>query len=213
MLPVFSNSDWDLVDKREQSNFQYKMIKIPYKDQTKITFELGQGKMYNCNILPTQVYPLIANSGMFDKFLVDFNDQLSDDGMDDEGDDDTSKAGPDLSNDPLFNETREMLAVEQVDLYEEMDDSDKENNDEWNKSVAKEFASEFPEKLFQQNKFWYPSVKEILTTSEGPESQSKTSARPIYLLRQHLPFATRKATIVSSRSTSKARFSIMVPHL
>jgi hypothetical protein len=71
LMPLFTNSDWDLIEKRERSDFQYKEILIPFKCPDRIHFILPAGKTYSCDLLPTQVYVVVAKSGLFDKYLED----------------------------------------------------------------------------------------------------------------------------------------------
>jgi hypothetical protein len=157
LMPLFTNSNWDLIKKRERSDFQYKEILIPFKCPDRIHFVLPAGKTYSCDLLPTQVYAVVAKSGLFDKYLentkgmetaddIDAINMEMHDGLDDQDDDD-SVEGPDMSNNEDYKEAHELLVEEQDEIDPDLDDEEREAMAKWNRGVATEYATKISEHL------------------------------------------------------------------
>jgi hypothetical protein len=156
-MPLFTNSDWDLIDKRERSDFQYKEILIPFKCPDIIHFLLPAGETYSCDLLPTLVCTVVAKSGLFDKYLENTKGMETADNIDaineemhnglDDRDDDDSVEGPDMSNKKDYKEAHELLVEEQDEIDPDLDDEEREVMAKWNCRVATEYTTKISEHL------------------------------------------------------------------
>jgi hypothetical protein len=178
-MPLFTNSDWDLIEKRERSDFHYKEILIPFKCPDRIHFLLAAGKTYSCDLLPTQVYKVVAKSGLFDKYLentkgmetanaIDAINEEMHDGLDDQ-DNDASVKGPDISSNKDYKEAHELLFEEQDEIDPDLDDEEREVMAKLNHSAATEYATKISEHLRTQKTETLPEKSVHL--KDGKSSQ------------------------------------------
>jgi hypothetical protein len=143
LRPFFTNSDWKLIGEREQANFQYKYIKIPWQCDNEVEFVLPYGGTYSCTLMPQEICQLAAVSGLMDRYLEDANNdeenwESSSESSNDEEEDEELRVDDELREDPMFREVNEMMEKNGQLVTE--NEHQKENRQHLTNNVSKDFT-------------------------------------------------------------------------
>jgi hypothetical protein len=138
LRPFFTNLDWKLIAEREQTNFKYKYIKIPWQCDDELEFVLPNSGTYSYKLLLQEIYHLAAVSGIMDRYLevrpLDDDEDSWESSSESSNDEEEEEK---LQEDPVYYEVNDMMEKNVLSRTE--DETLKENRNH-NKMAAMDFT-------------------------------------------------------------------------